>query len=268
MIDVCNKNISISRQCELLMIPRSTFYYEPVSETPYNLQLMDEIDRLYLDRPFYGSRSMTEHLNLQGHCVNRKRVSRLMKKMGIQAIYPKPKKGAKERVYGKFPYLLGGVKITEKNQAWGTDITYIPLRGGYLYLSAVIDLYSRYVLSWRLSNNLESNFCIEAVKNAFQHGVPQIMNSDQGVQFTSLKFIETLQEKGVSISMSGKGRCWDNIFVERFWRSLKYEEVYLKHYQDAKAAYESIGSYIELYNNGRVHSSLNYRTPAEMYLAA
>lgn len=227
---------------------------------------MAEIDKQYLNTPAYGSREITAVLNRKGHKVNRKRISRLMKLMGIEAMYPKPKRQAWEQKYGKFPYLLNNIEISSQNHVWGTDITYIPVDNGYVYLVAFIDIYSRFVLSWQLSNSLESKFCVDAMEKAFKHGKPLIMNSDQGVQFTSHEYISILKAQGIEISMSGKGRCWDNIFVERFWRSLKYEEVYLKQYSNSEEAYEGIANYIELYNKQRPHSSLNYRTPSEVYI--
>lgn len=268
MIESTNSSLSIIRQCDLLGVPRSTYYYEPIPETEYNLMLMQELDKIYLDNPFYGSRLMTASLIRKGFQVNRKRISRLMKVMGIEAMYPKPKRQDWEQRYGKFPYLIKEMDITFQNQVWGTDITYIPVDGGYIYLVAYVDLYSRYVLSWQLSNTLESTFCIEALQSAFKLGKPLIVNSDQGVQFTSRNYITLLQSKNIEISMSGKGRCWDNILVERFWRSLKYEEVYLKQYNNSDEAYEGIGSYIDRFNNERPHSALNYQTPREAHMKA
>ena len=258
--------LSISHQCDLLGVPRSTYYYNPIPETEYNLLLMRELDKLYLDNPSYGSRLMTACLASRGFYVNRKRISRLMKVMGIEAIYPRPKVKTTQPGYIKFPYLLANLEIKTRNQVWGTDITYIPLNGGYVYLVAFLDLYSRFVLSWRLSNSLESEFCIEALEMALKHGLPEIINSDQGVQYTSHAYINLIKSKGAQISMSGKGKCWDNIFVERFWRSLKYEEVFLKQYDNSIEVHESISNYIENYNKQRPHSALNYRTPMEIYL--
>lgn len=266
MIESTNEVLSVVRQCDLFGVPRSTYYYKPIQETEYNLLLMRELDMQYLETPFYGSRLMTASLNRKGFQVNRKRVSRLMKNMGIEAMYPKPKIKTTQPGYMKFPYLLKNLEIKAQNQVWGTDITYIPVNGGYLYLVAFLDLYSRFVLSWRLSNSLETEFCIEALEIALQHGPPEIINSDQGVQYTSHAYTDLVQSKGSQISMSGKGKCWDNIFVERFWRSLKYEEVFLKQYNDSEEAHENINNYIEIYNKQRPHSALNYRTPIEVYL--
>ena len=268
MIEANNEKLSINCQCSLLGVPRSTFYYKPVEETKYNLQLMREIDMLYLDNPSYGSRLMTASLNNKGFAVNRKRILRLMKIMGIEALYPKPR--IKTTIPGdkKYPYLLRDMDIFSKNQVWGTDITYIPVEGGFLYLVAFLDLHSRYILSWKLSNSLESEFCIEALEMALEKGeVPKIINSDQGSQYTSNAYIDLITSRGVNISMSGKGKCWDNIFVERFWRTLKYEEVYLKQYENYYEASENIGNYINNYNKKRPHSALGYKTPAHIYLS-
>lgn len=266
MIGGADETLPISLQCDLLGVSRSSYYYKAIPETDYNLFLMQEIDKLYLQNPAYGSRLMTASLNKNGFQVNRKRICRLMKNMGIVAMYPKPKQQLWEQKYGKFPYLLKDLNISAQNHVWGTDITYIPVCGGYLYLVAYIDLFSRYILSWKLSNSLESDFCIEALEKALRVGKPLILNSDQGVQFTSKGYITLLQNQEVKISMSGKGRCWDNILVERFWRSLKYEEVYLKEYRNYEDALEGIGNYIEHFNNYRPHSTLNYITPKEVYL--
>lgn len=265
MIDSTHK-LSIIRQCQLFGVPRSMYYYKPVPENEYNLMLMQEIDRQYLETPFYGRRLMTASLITRGFQVNDKRVSRLMKMMNLEAMYPRSKIKTSFPGYEKFPYLLKNLEITIQNQVWATDITYIPVSGGYLYLVAFLDLYSRFILSWRLSNSLESTFCLEALEMAFEHGFPEIINSDQGVQYTSKAYIDLIRSRGAQISMSGKGRCWDNIFVERFWRSLKYEEVYLKQYSNSEEAHEGINNYIELYNKKRPHSSLNYRTPLNAYL--
>lgn len=257
--------MSINRQCDLLGVPRSCYYYEPARETEYNLLLMQEIDKLYLESPSYGSRSMAICLQKKGYFINRKRASRLMKLMGLEAMYPKPKTTLREKNHEKFPYLLKDINFQSPNHVWGTDITYIPLNNGFIYLVAYLDLYSRFVLSWKISNSLESTFCIEALEESLTYGKPLILNSDQGVQYTSNSHVSILKQNEIKISMSGKGRCWDNIFVERFWRSLKYEEVYLNQYSNSKEAYDGIKKYIEFYNNRRPHSSLNYFTPAEIY---
>jgi putative transposase len=265
MINPTCQELSVLRQCELFGVPRSSYYYQPIPESEYNLMLMQEIDKQYMESSSYGSRHMTAHLKKMGCEVNRKRISRLMQIMGLEAMYPKPKKEAWQKKYGKFPYLLKNIEITAQNQVWATDITYIPINSGYVYLVAFMDLFSRFVLSWQLSNTLESAFCVEALENAFKHGMPLIVNSDQGVQFTSHDYINVLKTREIEISMSGKGRCWDNIFIERFWRSLKYEEVYLNQYDCCEEAYDQIYNYIKHYNYKRPHSALNYRTPSEVY---
>ena len=267
MIERENGKLSITSQCDLLGVPRSSYYYKPIPETEYNLMLMREIDMLYLENPFYGSRRMTVKLRKKGLDVNRKRIFRLMKKMGIKALYPKPKIQTTIPGSIKFPYLLGDIKINAVNQVWGTDITYIPVDSGFLYLVAFLDLHSRYILSWRISNSLESSFCIEALEAALHtQGVPEIINSDQGIQYTSHAYINLLKSKGIRISMSGKGKCWDNIFIERFWRSLKYEEVYLKQYENQLDAIKNIDNYINNYNKQRPHSALSNKTPQQVYL--
>jgi putative transposase len=266
MIEKCHETFSISHQCDLLGVSRSSYYYNAIPETAENLLLMKEIDKIYLENPSFGSRLMTASLKLNGFEVNRKRVVRLMRIMGLEAIYPKRKIRTTFPGSVRFPYLLEGLEIKAKNQVWGTDITYIPLNGGYLYLVAFLDLYSRFVLSWQLSNSLEADSCIKALEIALEHDLPEIINSDQGVQYTSSAYINLVQNKGIKMSMSGKGKCWDNIFVERLWRTFKYEEVYLKQYDNYEDAFESIKNYIDKYNKLRPHSSLNYRTPAEIYL--
>ncbi len=260
--------LSISQQINLLGIARSTYYYKPILESDLNLELMKVIDQLYLKDPCCGRRRITKELRRLGYDVNEKRIARLMKIMGIEAIYPKPKKAFWGSQHRKFSYLLRNVKISSQNHVWGADITYIPMGKGYIYLVAVLDLFSRYVLSWKLSNNLESDFCLQALNGALAFGKPRIFNTDQGVQFTSHKFINILEKEDISISMSGKGRCWDNIFVERFWRTLKYEEVYIKSYEDFFDAQQNIEQYIDRYNSKRLHSSLDYLTPQEVYHAA
>jgi putative transposase len=259
--------LSIRRQCELLGLSRGSFYYEPVGETEENLTIMRRIDELYVAHPFLGSRRLVEMLDREGIEANRKRIQRLMRLMGLEAIYPKralSRNGAAHRVY---PYLLRGVPITRANQVWATDITYIPMRRGFLYLVAILDWFSRYVLAWRLSNSLEVGFCVEALEEALEQGKPQIFNSDQGVQFTSETFTRRLTEAGIRISMDGRGRVFDNIFTERLWRSVKYEEVYLKSYDDGWTADESLGRYFAFYNTQRPHQALEYQTPQEVYQA-
>jgi len=257
--------ISIRRQCELLGVSRASWYYEPAGESQENLRLMRLIDEQYTRAPFYGSRRMTAWLRGRGHDVNRKRVTRLMQVMGIEAIYPKPNLSRPAAGHTIYPYLLQGVEIARVNQVWSTDITYIRMVRGFLYLVAVIDWYSRYVLSWVLSLTMELDFCLEALRRALRRGRPEIFNSDQGPQFTIDDFTGKLAERHIAISMDGRGRCLDNIFIERLWRSLKYEEVYLKDYQLVSEAEAGIGRYLRFYNHERLHQSLGYRTPASVY---
>ena len=260
-----HEGISLQRQCQLLSVHRSSYYYEPCRETDLNLELMGEIDKIYSDIPSYGSRRIAEALINQGYNINRKRVQRLMRIMGIGVIYPRPNLSKPNLNHRRFPYLLKGVKIENVNHVWSTDITYIPLRSGYLYLVAVLDWFSRYVLTWRLLNNLESGFCIDALKEALEVGKPKIFNSDQGSQFTCNKFLEILEAGNIEISMDGKGRAFDNIYIERFWRTVKYEEVYCKAYESFEEAKENLGFYIKHYNEKRLHQSLGYRTPNEVF---
>lgn len=247
-------------------ISRSSYYYKPIPESERNLRIMKMIDEIYMSAPFYGSRRIKESLAIKGEIVNRKKVQKLMEIMGLEAFYPRPKTSIGNKEHYKFPHLLANLEICKPNQVWGTDITYIPTETGYLYLAAVLDLFSRYVLSWKLSDSLESGFCIEVLENALSNGVkPEIFNTDQGVQYTSKAHIGVLQRYGISISMSGKGKCWDNIFVERLWRSLKYEEVYPGHYANGKEATEGIGRYFNFYNNERLHQTLDYKTPRTIH---
>jgi putative transposase len=252
--------LSIVRQCDLTELARSSWYYQPAGETAENLALMRSIDEHYLERPFYGSRKMAATLG-----INRKRAQRLMRLMGLEAIYPKRRTtqpGAGHKIY---PYLLRNVEILRPNQVWSTDITYLPLRHGFLYLVAVLDWFSRYVLAWRLSNTLTGTFCLEALEAALAHGQPEIFNTDQGSQFTAAAFTTRLETAGVAISMDGRGRALDNVFVERLWRSVKYEEVYLKDYGDGWEAEASLTRYFRFYCDERVHQALGYRTPLEVY---
>lgn len=260
MIEPDHEALSLRRQCELLGLARGSWYYEPVGESAENLKLMRRIDELYLKRPYFGSRRMGNELK-----VNRKRVQRLMRQMGLEAIYPKPRTTVRCPEHKIYPYLLRHLEIERPNQVWSTDITYIPLQGGYVYLTAVMDWYSRYVLTWRLSNSLDSTFCIEALEEALAGGQPEIFNTDQGVQFTSVAFTDCLESRGVAISMDGRGRALDNVFVERLWRTVKYEEVYLKDYDDAWHAEASLSEYFDFYCHARRHQALDYRTPAEVY---
>jgi putative transposase len=251
----------------LLGVNRSGVYYEPVGESEENLMLMRLLDEQYMRTPFYGSRKMVEWLDRQGFRVNRKRVSRLMESLGIEAAYPKPKLSQPGEGHKVYPYLLRGVEVCRVNQVWSTDITYIRMAQGFVYLVAVMDWFSRYVLSWRLSLTMELDFCVEALKCALRRGRPDIFNTDQGSQFTSEKFTGELAAREIAISMDGRGRCMDNIFIERLWRSLKYEEVYLKDYATVTEARAGIEKYIRFYNEERLHQSLEYRTPAAVWLA-
>ena len=254
------------RQCELLGVNRSGLYYQPVGESEENLMLMRLIDEEYTRHPFYGSRRMAVWLCDQGHEVNRKRVSRLMAVMGIEALYPKPRLSQPGEGHKIYPYLLKGVEVTRVNQVWSTDITYIRMAEGFVYLVAVVDWFSRFVLSWGLSVTMELDFCVEALKRALGRGRPEIFNSDQGPQFSSEKFSGELETRGITISMDGRGRCFDNIFIERLWRSLKYEEIYLRDYALVQEARAGIGKWFRFYNHQRPHQSLGYRTPAKLYL--
>jgi len=259
-IDAEHSELSVRRQCELLDLARSTCYYQPGEETSENLALMRAIDELYLKHPFYGSRKMAQELG-----INRKRAQRLMRRMGLEAIYPKPRTTRAAPGHKIYPYLLRNLPITRPDQVWSTDITYIPLTCGYLYLVAVMDWYSRYVLSWRLSSSLEGTFCLEALDAALAISRPKIFNTDQGSQFTSAAFAGRLEECGIAISMDGRGRALDNAFIERLWRSVKYEEVYLQEYVSADDALLSLRRYWRFYNQARKHQALHYRTPAEVY---
>lgn len=262
-------DLSISRQCELLGLPRSSFYYQSrYLDDPLDLTLMHRMDKLYTQAPFYGSRRMTAVLRSEGHDVNRKRIQRLLREMGLEAIYRKPKTSEANPEHRKFPYLLRDLKIDHPNQVWSMDITYLPMKQGFLYLAAIIDWFSRYVLSWELSNSLETSFCLDAVERAFQCGKPTIFNTDQGVQFTSRNFSTRILDEGIQFSMDGRGRAFDNIFIERLWRSVKYEEVYLKDYADGVDAWRQLDGYFGFYNDERPHQSLRYRTPRQVHWGA
>ncbi len=267
LVDRGHAEISVRRQCELLGLSRSGLYYEPLGESEENLALMRLLDEQYTRAPYYGSRRMVAWLGTQGFEANRKRVSRLMTVMGIEAVYPKPKLSLPGEGHKIYPYLLRGVGVDRVNQVWSTDITYIRMSRGFAYLVAVMDWFSRYVLSWRLSVSLELDFCVEALKCALRRGRPEIFNTDQGSQFTSEKFTGELAAREIAISMDGRGRCMDNIFIERLWRSLKYEEVYLKDYESVAEARAGIERYLRFYNEERLHQSLQYRTPAAIWQA-
>jgi putative transposase len=249
----------------LLGLNRSSLYYEAVPEAADNLRLMRLIDEQYTARPFYGSRKMTIWLGGQGEVVNRKRVRRLMRLMGLEAIYPKPRLSAAGCGHRVYPYLLRGVSIRRPDQVWSTDITYVPLPAGFMYLAAVIDWYSRYVVAWRLSNTLDGSFCLDMLEEALTRGCPEVFNTDQGVQFTAAAWTSRLERAGVAVSMDGRRRWLDNVFVERLWRSVKYEDIYVRGYEGAPALEEGLGRYFPFYNEERPHQSLGYRTPAEVY---
>jgi putative transposase len=260
--------LSVRRQCELLGLSRSSLYYEPACETAENLRLMRRIDEQYTARPFYGSRRMTRWLIEQGEEVNRKRVQRLMRTMGLEAIYPKPRLSAAGKGYKVYPYLLRGVTIARADQVWSTDITYVPMTSGSMYLAAVIDWFSRYVIAWRLSNTLDGAFCLEMLEEALRSGTPEVFNTDQGVQFTADAFTGCLESAGVAVSMDGRGRALDDVFVERLWRSVKYEDIYIRGYEAVPELRRGLGRYFGFYNDERLHQSLGYRTPATVYREA
>lgn len=266
MIEPSNDNLSIKAQCRLLSISRSGLYYDSKGESPLNLQLMRLIDEKFLITPFYGSRQMARHLRREGYCVGRHRVRRLMRLMGIEAIYQKPRTSDPHPDHKIYPYLLRNLSITKPNQVWCTDITYIPIKRGFLYLVAIMDWHSRKVLSWRLSNTMDRRFCVEALEEALMlHGKPEIFNTDQGSQFTSCDFTDVLKAHEIKISMDGKGRWMDNVFIERLWRSMKYECVYLNAFETGMQARTEIGAWMNFYNHQRPHSTFNGRTPDEVY---
>jgi putative transposase len=248
-----------------LDLNRSSFYYQPAGETELNLKLMRLIDEQYTKTPFYGWPKLTVSLQKLGYPINHKRVQRLMQLMGLQAIYPKPRTSTSASEHKIYPYLLRGLAITRPNQVWSADITYVPLSGGFMYLVAIIDWFSRYVLAWQLSNTLEGHFCLQVLQQALQHAQPEIFNTDQGAQFTALAFIGLLEAAHIRISMDGRGRALDNIFVERLWRTVKYEDIYLKDYATVPALITGLTRYFTFYNEERFHQSLAYRTPVEVH---
>ena len=265
LIDRHFEDISLNRQCELLNVSKGALYYEPIGIDPFSLELMALIDRQFLDTPFYGSRRMNAWLNRQGYHVNRKRIQRLMQLMGLEEIYPKPNLSKRRKDHEIYPYLLRRVKIQWPDFVWSSDITYIRIGRGFVYLAAIIDWFSRYVLSWKLSNTLESEFCVEALNEALDLSQPVIFNTDQGSQFTSSQFLQPLKDREIKISMDSKGRALDNIFIERLWRSVKYEEVYIREYRTVADAHTSLKKYFLFYNYNRLHQSLRYLTPAEVH---
>ena len=267
MIEPSHPRISVRRQCELVGLNRVTFYRRPGGETLLNLRLMRVIDEEYTRAPFYGYRKMTARLHARGYVVNRKRVVRLMRLMGLQAIYPGPRTSISHPAHKKYPYLLRGMTITRPNQVWSADITYVPMPTGFMYLVAVMDWFSRFVLAWQLSNTLDGLFCLEALRLALGQGQPDVFNTDQGVQFTANDFTGELTASHIQISMDGRGRAFDNIFIERLWRSVKYEDLYIKEYSTVPALEHGLRDYFQLYNYERPHQSLAYRTPADVHCA-
>jgi len=267
LIDKNLKYLPLKRQTELLGLSRSTLYYpRPHEVSAQDKQVMDEIDVIYTKHPFYGTRRIRYELKRQGIVLCRQKIAKLMRIMGICAMYPKPNLSLNGKVHPFYPYLLKGLKVERSNQVWGIDITYIRLNGGFVYLVAVIDWYSRYVVDWEISITLETEFVLNCLKRAFKKAIPEILNSDQGVQMTDKDYIELVESQGTSISMDHKGRCFDNIFTERLWRSVKYEEVYLKEYTSPRDAIINLAEYFKFYNHDRPHQSLNYLTPAQVYI--
>ena len=266
MIEPDSSVLSISTQCEMLSVSKSSFYYVPVGELDENLAIMRKLDEQYFSTPFYGALRLTAILILSGYKVNIKRVRRLMKLVNWQTIYREPRTTISDKTHYKFPYLLKGLKIEKCNQVWAMDITYIPMKKGFMYLTAIIDLHSRYVVHWSLSNSMSADWCTEVLKEAIKNsGTPEIFNTDQGSQFTSDIFINTLIDNNIKISMDGKGRALDNIFIERLWRSVKYENVYLNVYENGLSLWEGLEKYFQFYNHVRIHQSLDYQTPKQRY---
>lgn len=261
MIEQGHPGLSVRRQCELFGLDRSTYYYQSLGESTENLALMRQIDEIYVQYPFYGCRRIGVELG-----VDKDRIHRLMRKMGIEAIYPKQKTTTCNKDHDIYPYLLRDFKVVRPDQVWSSDITYVPIEGGFMYLVAVLDWYSRCVLSWRLSNTLDASFCIDALEDALATGCrPDIFNTDQGCQFTSKGFTKRLKDQEIQISMDGRGRCFDNIMIERLWRSVKYEDIYLRSYESPWDLESGLQRYFDFYCNRRPHSSLDYRVPAEVY---
>lgn len=270
MIDADHPTLSIARQCELINLSRASYYRSTdmgiATETPENLELMRMIDEEYTRHPFYGSRQLRSYFRRQGRVVNRKRIQRLMRIMGLTSVAPKPNTSKKNKEHKVYPYLLRDLTIDRPNQVWCADITFIRLQGGFVYLVAIMDWFSRKVLSWELSNTMEDNFCISTLERAIRlHGIPEIFNTDQGSQFTSTDFIAVLKQSGIKISMDGKGRWMDNVFIERLWRSVKYEDIYLKEYRTVAALRQGLAEYFLFYNKERPHQTFGTYTPEEMY---
>ena len=266
MVDPNYKQLSMTRQCGLLSIHRSGLYYKPCPESRLNLELMGIIDREFFDKPFYGVRRMTHHLRHMGYMVNRKRIKRLYRLMDLRVVYPTKSTSQPGKGHHIYPYLLRGLLIDRVNQVWATDITWIPMKKGYMYLMAIIDLKSRYVVNWSVSNTMDADWCAGVMAEAIKkYGAPEICNTDQGSQFTSLAFTDVLKESGIKISMDGRGRAIDNVFIERLWRSLKYEHVYLNPADGGLQLYEQLGKYFKFYNNERLHQSLDYEPPVSVF---
>lgn len=266
LVELENKDLSIVQQCILLSINRSGFYYQHSNESDENLEIMKFLDAQYYKTPFYGQKKLVAELIKLGYCVNVKRIRRLMEKVQWQTIYRAPRTTFSDKTSHKYPYLLKNLDITKVNQVWATDITYIPMKKGFMYLTAVIDLYSRKVLSWSVSNTMTAEWCVKVLEQAMKkYGKPEIFNTDQGVQYTSDVFVETLKTNDIQVSMDGKGRAIDNIFVERLWRTVKYENVYLNVYEDGLTLHKGLEVYFDFYNNERTHQSLEYKTPNEVY---
>jgi putative transposase len=267
LVEKPTPHLSINHQCELLDLNRSTYYLPPAVESAENLRLMRRIDEQYLKTPFYGSRRMTAVLERAGESVNRKRVQRLMRLMGLEGLFPGRRTSVAEPGAKAYPYLLRDRTLTRIDEVWSSDITYVPMRHGFMYLTAVIDWFSRYVLSWRLSNTLDGGFCLEALDEALSRGHPEIFNTDQGSQFTSREYTGRLEGAGVAVSRDGRGRALDNVFVERLWRSVKYEDIYLKDYEQVTELEAGLTAYFQFYDEERLHQSLDYRPPGEVYRA-
>jgi putative transposase len=266
MVEIEHPKLTISLQCEVLSISRSSFYYVPVGESEANLWIMRALDEQYFKTPFYGVLRLQALFREKGYCINTKRLRRLMRLVNWRTIYREPKTTIPDKTHYKYPYLLRGLTIERNNQVWAMDITYIPMAKGFMYLAAIIDLNSRYVVNWSLSNSMTAEWCSEVVKEAIKnHGVPEIFNTDQGSQFTSEIFINTLKNNAIEISMDGKGRALDNIFIERLWRSVKYENIYLNVYEDGLSLYQGLNKYFDFYNNQRHHQSLDYQAPVNKY---
>lgn len=265
LIESDDRDLSLSQQCALVGLSRSSYYYEPCREDPWCMAIMKQIDQIFTMYPFYGKRRISVSLQARGYDVGVDLARTFMKRMGIEAIYAKPNLSKPHPDHKVYPYLLRGVKITKRDQVWSTDITYLPMKNGFLYLTAVLDWYSRFVLAWRLSNSLEGRFCREVLEEALMRGKPDMFNTDQGGQYTSMQFTSILEKAGVRISMDGRGRALDNVWVERLWRTVKQEEVYIHDYSDGADAYKNLEQYFNFYNEKRPHSALGYVSPGSVY---